>query len=163
MLCLSFINSVIRKLRQIKTQPSYRRDNKLHRNCNLTLPCQSHIYQQSVTAASYSFFYDPAGFFRNILHSSLGGGQNFPRIRASEPSPRLPPHWQYGETKHLKFINVFEKKIESYALNILKNNKKNHSLLSILTLSKVGITLYLSHLVPALPVRFVLLDFSSTY
>lgn len=123
MLCLSFINSVIRKLRQIKTQPSYRRDNKLHRNCNLTLPCQSHIYQQSVTAASYSFFYDPAGFFRNILHSSLGG-QNFPRIRASEPSPRLPPHWQYGETKHLKFINVFEKKIEIYALNILKNNKK---------------------------------------
>lgn len=62
MLCLSFINSVIRKLRQIKTQPSYRRDNNLHRNCNLTLPCQSHIYQQSVTAASYSFFMIRLGF-----------------------------------------------------------------------------------------------------
>lgn len=67
---------------------------------------------------------------------------------------------------HKHFRSCFKWKMYAWILWKMKKKKKQkkeHLLLLILTLSEMGITLYLSHLVTALHTRFVLLDISSTY
>ena len=92
--------------------------------------------------------------------------QNVPRIRTSEPPRRLVPHWQCGKTQHQKFTNVFDSaSSEKCTLEYCEKWKKRKNIYCrglTLTLSEMGITLYLPHLV-SVHARFVLLDNSSIY
>ena len=162
MLCLSFINFVIRKLRQIKTHPGGTINfiESVIWHCPVSCISINNPLQQRLTVIFLWF----GCVFPKCTTFLTGWRPKFsPNSRKwafSQASTTL-AIWRNGTPEtHKRFQ---KKKFELYALNILKNNfKKKHSLLLILTLSKVGITLYISYLAPALPARFVLLDFSST-